>query len=138
MAKEKTNSITTTPKKALMIESVEKTLGVISQACKLAGITRQCHYKWMKEDEEYKRAIEEITEVSLDFAESKLFELMQGAFSQTVTRDGEVVNIKDAPNTSAIIFYLKTKGKHRGYIERTEQAIDLKSINITIDGGVNI
>jgi hypothetical protein len=63
---------------------------------------------------------------------------MQGAFSQTVTRDGEIVNIKDAPNTSAIIFYLKTKGKHRGYVERTEQAIDLKSINITIDGGVNI
>jgi hypothetical protein len=55
-----------------------------------------------------------------------------------VTRDGEIVNIKDAPNTSAIIFYLKTKGKHRGYVERTEQAIDLKSINITIDGGVNI
>jgi hypothetical protein len=92
----------------------------------------------MQQDPEYKAAVEAITEVSLDFAESKLFELMQGAFSQTVTRDGEIVNIKDAPNTSAIIFYLKTKGKHRGYVERTEQAIDLKSINITIDGGVNI
>jgi hypothetical protein len=135
MAKDK---ITTSLQKATMLESIEKTLGVITQAAKLAGITRQAHYQWMQQDPEYKAAVEAITEVSLDFAESKLFELMQGAFSQTVTRDGEIVNIKDAPNTSAIIFYLKTKGKHRGYVERTEQAIDLKSINITIDGGVNI
>lgn len=135
MAKDK---ITTSLQKATMLESIEKTLGVITQAAKLAGITRQAHYQWMQQDPEYKAAVESITEVSLDFAESKLFELMQGAFSQTVTRDGEIVNIKDAPNTSAIIFYLKTKGKHRGYVERTEQAIDLKSINITIDGGVNI
>ena len=135
MAKDK---ITTSLQKATMLESIEKTLGVITQAAKLAGITRQAHYQWMQQDPEYKAAVEAITEVSLDFAESKLFELMQGAFSQTVTRDGEIVNIKDAPNTSAIIFYLKTKGKHRGYIERTEQSIDLQSINITIDGGVNI
>ena len=135
MAKDK---ITTSLQKATMLESIEKTLGVITQAAKLAGITRQAHYQWMQQDPEYKAAVEAITEVSLDFAESKLFELMQGAFSQTVTRDGEIVNIKDAPNTSAIIFYLKTKGKHRGYEERTEQAIDLKSINITIDGGINI
>ena len=135
MAKDK---ITTSLQKATMLESIEKTLGVITQAAKLAGITRQAHYQWMQQDPEYKAAVEAITEVSLDFAESKLFELMQGAFSQTVTRDGEIVNIKDAPNTSAIIFYLKTKGKHRGYVERTEQAIDLKSINITIDAGVNI
>jgi hypothetical protein len=48
------------------------------------------------------KAYENETESVIDLAESKLIE-----------------NIKDNDNT-AIIFYLKTKGKHRGYVERNE------------------
>lgn len=52
--------------------------------------------------EETKKAYANETESVLDLAESKLIE-----------------NIKDNDNT-AIIFYLKTKGKNRGYVERIE------------------
>jgi hypothetical protein len=90
-----------THKKA-MIEALEKTLGVVSTACKMADISRTTHYRWLEEDAEYKEAVDSIQDVALDFAESKLFK-----------------NIEKAKEAS-VFFYLKTKGKKRGYIERQE------------------
>jgi hypothetical protein len=63
-----------------------------------------------------------LTDLAVDFAESQLFELIKGAHREVSTPDGEVIRIQDAPNTSATIFYLKTRGKKRGYVERTELA----------------
>lgn len=91
-------------KKAL-IEALEKSLGVVSTACKAAGVSRDTHYRWLKEDPEYKDQVEELAEVAVDFAESHLHKL-----------------IKDG-NPAATIFFLKTKGKNRGYIERQEIAV---------------
>lgn len=85
-----------------MIEALEKSLGVVTTACKQVGIARKTHYEWLKEDEEYRQAVEDVADVALDFAESQLHKQIQ---------NGEV---------SSTIFYLKTKGKRRGYIEKTE------------------
>ena len=90
--------------KKAMIEALEKSLGVVSTACKAMGISRQTHYNWLK-DPEYKAAVEELSEVAVDFAESHLHKLI---------RDG---------NPAATIFFLKTKGKGRGYVERQEIAV---------------
>ena len=88
--------------KKAMIEALEKSLGVVTSACKSVGISRETHYRWTREDPEYQEAVEDISGVALDFAESQLHR-----------------QIKDG-NTAATIFYLKTKGKGRGYIERIE------------------
>jgi hypothetical protein len=88
--------------KKAMIEAMEKSLGVVTTAAKTVGIARSTHYLWMNEDEEYKKAVEDISDVALDFAESKLHKQI---------RDGD---------TTATIFYLKTKGKKRGYVEKRE------------------
>jgi hypothetical protein len=50
----------------------------------------------------FKRKVDDISNIALDFAESQLHK-----------------QIGDQ-NTSATIFYLKTKGKKRGYVERQE------------------
>jgi len=89
-------------KKEAMLEALEKNLGVVSNAAKAAGIDRKSHYNWLKKDEEYKAKVEELQEVALDFAESSLYKQI---------RDG---------NVTATIFYLKTRGKKRGYVERQE------------------
>ena len=89
-------------KKEAMIEALEKSLGVITMACKNVGIARKTHYEWYKEDMEYKEAVDDVINIALDFAESMLYKQIQ------------------EKDTTAIIFYLKTKGKKRGYIERTE------------------
>ena len=123
-----------TIKKDAMVQALTKSLGNVSEAALAVGMCRETHYAWLKDDVEYSAAVASLKNVALDFAESQLKKLMEGAERQALTHDGEIVTIKDAPNTSAIIFYLKTQGKGRGYIERSELSTEIKSINITIDG----
>lgn len=109
-----------TTKKA-MIQALEKSLGVVTSACKIVGINRSTHYEWLKTDEEYKREVDSIEDIALDFAESQLHKQIKKG------------------NTAGTIFYLKTKGKKRGYVERTEiqQETTLKSLDINIiDTGI--
>lgn len=93
-------------KKKVLLESLEKSLGVVSTACKAAKVSRRTYYNWIESDEAFRNAVNDISEIALDFAESKLHEL-----------------IKDS-NVAATLFYLKTKGKARGYIERSEVSVD--------------
>ena len=88
--------------KKQLVESLEKSLGVVTTACKQNREKRSTFYEWYNKDEEFKKAVDDIGNVALDFAESQLHK-----------------QIKDG-NSTATIFYLKTKGKKRGYIERQE------------------
>jgi hypothetical protein len=89
-----------------MIAALEKSLCVVTTACKTVGIDRKTHYNWMNDDPEYKKMVDDLQDITLDFAESQLHkQIKQG-------------------NTTATIFLLKTKGKKRGYIERSEVKID--------------
>lgn len=88
--------------KKAVIEALEKSLGVVTTACKSAGVGRTQFYEWLKNDEEFKRKVEDVENIALDFAESQLHkQISEGS-------------------TPATIFFLKTKGKSRGYIERQE------------------
>lgn len=88
-------------KKAL-IQAMEECHGIVSDACKSVNVSRVTYYKYYKEDEDFKIAIDEIEGTVLDFVEGELFRKIKTG------------------DTACIIFYLKTKGKNRGYIERQE------------------
>lgn len=106
-----------------MLEALKKSLGVVKTACEGVGISRQSHYRWLEEDPEYKEAVSDIGEDAIDFVESKLFEKIEGiSIAQGSDDDGKPKVYTQPPSDTAIIFYLKTKGKKRGYIERTEFA----------------
>ena len=90
------------PKKVAMVQALTKSLGVVKMACESVGISRQTHYNWIKDDEAYKQACDNLPEVVLDFAEHHLHKLISQG------------------NPAATIFLLKTKGKRRGYVERQE------------------
>jgi len=94
-------------KKKMLIESLENSLGIISTACTKVNISRSSFYKWYKEDEEFRKKVDEIDSVKLDFVESQLFKNIQ--------------NLKE----KSIIFYLQHKGHKRGYIQK--QNINLTS-----------
>ena len=85
-----------------MIEALKSELGVVTTACQAVGIDRSTHYAWMIKDPNYKAWVEDIPDLVLDFAENALLKKMR------------------AGDTRSIIFYLKTKGKSRGFIERQE------------------
>lgn len=102
---------------------MHKTLGNISEACIQTGISRQTYYNWLKAHPDFAEEIGNIIEESVDFAESRLKQLM---------REG---------NPTAIIFYLKTRGKERGYIEykrvESEAVVhpELPKIDLELVGG---
>lgn len=85
-----------------MIKALEQSLGIVTVACKKAEIPRSTFYKWLNEDEDFAKEVKDIENIALDFAESQLHKQIS------------------ENSTSATIFYLKTKGKKRGYIERQE------------------
>lgn len=116
--------------KRAMVEAMQKSLGIITHACKKVDISRSTHYEWCKEDEAYRLACEDCGELALDFAESKLHELVSGERTE-VNGKGEKVRIKEKADTTAVIFFLKTKGKNRGYVERFENKTELS-------GGIEI
>lgn len=97
LTKTETNTIRN---KSLFLDLFLKT-GNITAACKNGRIGRQTFYDWMKNDLVFKRDFEDCEDALLDFAEGKL------------------MNLIDEKNPTAIIFFLKTKGKERGYIEPT-------------------
>lgn len=97
MAKSKTKF---SLKKEAMLIALERSLSVVSSACSMVKVSRLTHYRWMKQDSRYRQAVEEIEETSLDLVESKLL-MSIGEGSVTAT-----------------IFYLKTKGKRRGYAQK--------------------
>ena len=88
--------------KKAIIEALEKSLGVVTTACKTVGIGRTTFYGWLQDDAEFAKEVDDIQNIALDYAESQLHKQIGNG------------------NTSATIFYLKTKGKKRGYIERQE------------------
>lgn len=88
-------------KKALL-DALEKSLGIVTSACKSVGVGRTTFYQWMKDDKEFAEAVKDIENIALDFAESQLHQQIKGG------------------NPTSTIFYLKTKGKKRGYVERQE------------------
>ena len=88
--------------KKQLIEALEKSLGIVTTACKIVGCARSTFYEYYKTDKDFKNQVDELQNITLDFAESQLHK-----------------QIKEG-NTTATIFYLKTKGKNRGYIERRE------------------
>lgn len=103
----KTKSIAPGVLKENLLKALEMSLGIVSTACRAVDCSRDMHYHLLKNDEDYARRYAEIGNVALDFVESRLF---------------EKIKEKDA---QCIIFYLKTKGKKRGFVERIENELTL-------------
>lgn len=89
-----------------VLDALEKSLGNVTTACKMVGIGRTTFYDWCNIDEEFKRQVDDVQNITLDYVEGKL-----------------IKQIKE-DNVTSIIFYLKTRGKSRGYVERQEIQTD--------------
>ena len=97
-------------KKALL-SALEECLGVVTTACKIVGVDRGTYYNYYNADSEFKKQVDSIQDIALDFAESQLHKQINEG------------------NTTATIFFLKTKGKRRGYIERQEISAAVENIS---------
>lgn len=99
--------------------------GINAAAGKILGITGQAVSMRVKKSKRLQRVRAEITEDLIDVAENKLLKAI------------------NSDNLTATIFYLKTKGKNRGYSERQEitgkdgNAVEAKVVIYMPDNGRN-
>tara|TARA_R100000700_G_C3177093_1_gene152134 strand:+ start:4213 stop:4557 length:345 start_codon:yes stop_codon:yes gene_type:complete len=91
-------------KKETFLKCLRNNLGHISRACESAKISRGTYYKWIDEAE-FKEQVDAVNEGLVDHVEHQLLKKI------------------DMGDTTAIIFYLKTKGKNRGYVEKQEVSL---------------
>ena len=89
------------PDKETIEKSIIRAFGNLSTAAKSLQVERATLYSWI-ESEGLEEAVVEGRNKRLDFVEGKL---------------DQKINSGD---TTAIIFFLKTQGKSRGYVERQE------------------
>ncbi|WP_421752905.1 hypothetical protein [Croceimicrobium sp.] len=103
----------------------------ITNACKNVGIDRKTFYNWLNRDQEFADLYLMIQEQDLDNSELTLRRLRDGV--PKLDQDGKFIGWKIRPDTLAVMFHLKTKGKKRGYVERQEiTGKDGSSLNVTV------
>lgn len=96
--------------KEKLLTALEKSLGIVTPACREVGISRDRFYTYYHEDEDFKKRVDDIQNIQLDFVENQMFK-----------------KIKEGSEKS-ILFYMRYRGKGRGYTE---------SLDITT-GGENL
>jgi transposase len=95
-----------------VIEAIEGSQGLITQVAKRLNCSRVTVYNYINRHKKVKQALIDEREKLKDFAESKLVQQIQEG------------------NMTAIIFYLKTQAKDRGYIERQD-------VNVQVENELN-
>lgn len=87
-----------------IVEAIRQERGFVSRAARRLGCSRMTVYRATEKYASVREAIEDAREDMKDTAEAKLYQQI------------------DEGNTTALIFYLKTQAKDRGYVERQELA----------------
>lgn len=80
----------------VFLQELRENLGVVSKALSKVNVNREEYNGWLN-NKEFKQRVDEVNELSIDFVENKLLAQIQKG------------------DLGAIQFYLKTKGKKRGY-----------------------
>lgn len=99
-----------------MITAIKQNNGILAKAAQSIGCARSTVSKYIEDYATVRAAYEEANETNIDFVESKLMQNIQ------------------AGDTTAIIFFLKTKAKGRGYVERQEiTGADGDAVHVVMD-----
>ncbi len=95
------------------LKKFEVNRGLVYQTCKEVGICPQTFYNW-KKDDDFNNKVDFVLEQQIDQVELKL-----------LTR-------VDDDDLGAIVFYLKSKARNRGYGDRTDVYGSFTNLNMQI------
>ena len=91
-------------KKKEIVAEIIRQKGFKGLACTAIGLNPRTFRQWMAEDVEFRQAVDDAVDIAKEYrdevAEKALFDLVE------------------AKDTTAVIFYNKTRNKHKGYTER--------------------
>lgn len=85
-----------------VIEAIKKNNGFLAPAARDLGIARSTIFRYVSRYPTIKQAVDDLRDENIDFAEHQLMKAI---------KNGSI---------PAIMFFLKTVGRNRGYVERQE------------------
>jgi len=106
------SELTTRKKKDIFYKALSQTLGNVSQAAEITGLSRLMHYQWMNNDPKYKTKVDELINLQLDKAEQAIYECLDNRFTKLESAK----------------FILRYHGRSRGWAEKQELTITNKVI----------
>ena len=103
-----------------MIDALREAGGVMTAAARKIGCSRHTVRRYVDEYPKVREVLEEENETNLDEGENTLIDYVRGV--TTIEVDGERVTkpVDDRTRLDALKFYLRTKGRSRGYGDRIE------------------
>jgi len=101
-----------------IIKALEKAHGLVGLAADIAGIHRNTVSKYIRDFPSVAESVEDARERLYDTVESKLYERIE------------------AGDLTAIIFFLKTRCKHRGYSEKQIETPQEMIIRVEYEDGL--
>ena len=119
--------------KKIALKAFKASKGNVTDACAAADIARSTFYLWCKEDADFNDKVSDVKDELVDFYEAQLQKLADGANYEALDVEGNIRTLKDKPNPTAVIFALKTLGKSRGYVEKTEIEMNVAPVQVTLD-----
>lgn len=116
----------------VVIDAIVKYNGIRTKIAEALGISRTTLHKYAKNDDRVAQAFEDADNTILDAVESRLMFFTQGYIPGKDNQPKQGIPL--ALQLDAIKFFLRTKGKGRGYTERVEQEIDCtQPIKLVVD-----
>lgn len=101
-------------------EAIRRAGGVIAVAAQALGCDRKTVYNYAKRYTTVQEAMDEANETNLDVAEAGLAAFMRGQVTETIDGVRTTRSVDDRTRLDALKFYLRTKGRLRGYGDRME------------------
>lgn len=118
---------TTAKRKALMLKALEESGCNATKSCQAIDLAISTHYEWLKNDEDYAAAVEELQTSMVDKVEGWLYNKIF---------DSQ----RDSDQIKAAEIYLKARGKTRGYgVEKRDNNLsgEVKA-DVEVKGNVHV
>lgn len=96
---------------AEVADAITESKGILASAASRLGCARNTIVNYIERYSTVKAAFDEANETTIDYVESQLLKQIT------------------AGQPAATIFFLKTKAKHRGYVERQEHKINVSDMS---------
>lgn len=97
--------------KKKLLDALERHKGIVLHACRECNLSRETFYKYLKEDDQFKMAVDHVNEGTIDYVEGKLMDKISEG------------------SEKSIHFFLRFKAKSRGYTDSLDITTDGESIN---------
>jgi len=110
------------PRKETFRQLCESKGANLSEMARILKCSRRAVNDWIQKDPAFREIYDDVRESLLDLCESQMVNLIKGIPKIVTNENGQktIVGYIEKPDVAAIIFTLKTKGKDRGYVERSE------------------